>query len=333
MSVLVSILIPVHNGARFLAQAIESALAQSWPTKEIIVVDDGSTDDSAAIASRYLDRGVRLVQQQKSGAASARNRAFAESSGEWLQWLDADDLLSTNKVEAQMHLALEAADSLRLYSCMWGSFYYRSGAAHFVASELWQDLSPADWLCHKLASNVYMQTSTWLMSRELAARIGPWNESLLVDDDGEYFCRALAASNGVRFVSGAKVYYRKLGGNSLSMIGRDDGKPLALWLSMQLHMRTLLALEDDVRTRNACAAYMSLSLLIFSPHHREIVQELCTFARQINVNLHVPVRNLRYRLAASIMGADGAELLQRAVWNVRKFLARNLDFLLYKLGC
>ena len=75
-----------------------------------------------------------------------------------------------------------------------------------------------------MANNVYMQTATWLVSREIAEAAGSWDTRLLGDDDGEYFCRVLMASDGVRFVPEAKVFYRMAGSSSLSYIGRSDRK-------------------------------------------------------------------------------------------------------------
>jgi glycosyltransferase involved in cell wall biosynthesis len=86
----VSIVIPCFNQAAFLAEAIESALAQTWPHVEVVVVDDGSTDDSAAVARRYP---VRLVQQPNSGVSSARNAGLSASTGDAIVFLDADDRL------------------------------------------------------------------------------------------------------------------------------------------------------------------------------------------------------------------------------------------------
>ena len=90
---LVSILIPAYNAAPWIRQAIESALAQSWPRTEIIVVDDGSTDGTREQAAGFVRHGVQVLQQDNKGAAAARNRAMAAAEGDFLQFLDADDLL------------------------------------------------------------------------------------------------------------------------------------------------------------------------------------------------------------------------------------------------
>jgi glycosyltransferase involved in cell wall biosynthesis len=94
---LVSIIIPSYNQGHFLAEAIESVLSQSYPHVEIIMVDDGSTDDSFLVASGY--QGVRCIKQENQGISGARNRGAQESSGAYLIFLDADDLLLPNSLE------------------------------------------------------------------------------------------------------------------------------------------------------------------------------------------------------------------------------------------
>ena len=107
---LVSILIPAYNCGSWIAESLASAIAQTWPNKEIIVVDDGSSDDTQAIAASFASQGVRLHVQPNAGAAAARNQALALSSGEYIQWLDADDLLAPCKIESQMAVLQRAHD-------------------------------------------------------------------------------------------------------------------------------------------------------------------------------------------------------------------------------
>ena len=97
---LVSILIPAHNAQQWIQGTdIESALAQTWPKKEVIIVDDGSTDQTVVLAKRFASKAVGVVTQPNQGAAVARNTAFAMCQGDYIQWLDADDLLDPDKVE------------------------------------------------------------------------------------------------------------------------------------------------------------------------------------------------------------------------------------------
>ena len=102
MTELVSILIPAYNASRWLTECVESALAQTWAHKEIIIVDDGSKDDTLAVARRYESRAVKVVTQANTGAPEARNHALRLAQGDYIQWLDADDVLHPQKIKLQL---------------------------------------------------------------------------------------------------------------------------------------------------------------------------------------------------------------------------------------
>src|SRR5262249_13271987 len=99
---LVSILIPAFNAQEWIADTIRSALAQTWPKKEIIVVDDGSRDQTLSIAKQFVSKEVSVVAKGNEGAAATRNKAYSLSQGDYIQWLDADDLLAPDKIERQL---------------------------------------------------------------------------------------------------------------------------------------------------------------------------------------------------------------------------------------
>src|SRR5437763_5864331 len=256
MTPLISILIPAYNAEPWMGDTIRSALAQTRPRKEIVVVDDGSTDQTLQVARQFASRDVFVVTQENQGASAARNKAFQLCQGDYIQWLDADDLLSPDKVTRQLAVAQECQNKRRLLSSGWGYFMYRPSRAQFLSTPLWCDLPPVEWLIRKMGQNLHMQTATWLVSRELTEAAGPWNTQLLGDDDGEYFCRVLLASEGTRFVEDARVLYRIPGYSRLSYIGRSDRKKAAQLVSMQLHIGYLRSLEDSDRVRGACVNYL-----------------------------------------------------------------------------
>ncbi|HEX9156410.1 MAG TPA: glycosyltransferase family A protein, partial [Syntrophales bacterium] len=100
----VSVVIPVHNGEKYLSQAVESVLDQTHRDLELLVVDDGSTDSSAAIIRRFAlkDRRVRVLTQENLGVAAAGNRGLQEAGCEWVARLDADDVFLPGKLERQV---------------------------------------------------------------------------------------------------------------------------------------------------------------------------------------------------------------------------------------
>src|SRR5713226_1866991 len=139
---LVSILIPVYNAEGFVAEAIQSALDQTWPAKEIIAVDDGSTDRSLEILKSFGLR-IRVIEQENRGASAARNRALSEAQGEFIQFLDADDLLAPDKIEIQMN-RLSDEPAGRVASGAWGRFSDRPEKTGFTPEPVWMDSETVD---------------------------------------------------------------------------------------------------------------------------------------------------------------------------------------------
>src|SRR5258707_4184604 len=119
---LVSILIPAFNAQEWIADAIKSAIAQTWPWKEIIIVDDGSTDQPLRIARQFASKQLKVSAQQNQGGAAARNKAFSVCQGDYIQWLDADDLLAADKVACQMKVLERCSDRRILVSGAWARF-------------------------------------------------------------------------------------------------------------------------------------------------------------------------------------------------------------------
>jgi glycosyltransferase involved in cell wall biosynthesis len=310
MKPLVSILIPAYNTEEWIADTIRSAIAQTWQRKEIIVVDDGSSDRTATIARRFASNEVTVVSTENAGAAAARNRALQLSQGDYIQWLDADDLLAPDKIERQL-TALREVDSRRiLLSSPWASFFYRTRRARFVPTSLWQNLSPVEWLLRKMGENLHMQTATWLTSRELAEAAGPWDTQLTYDDDGEYFCRVILASEGTRFAPEATVFYRSTLSNRLSYIGTSDEKRDALLLSIKLHIQYLRSHEESERVRKACLTYMQNWLIYFYPERMDIVAEMQDLAAKLNDRLEVPRLRWKYAWMKPIFGWKPAKWAQ-----------------------
>ncbi len=111
----VSVIIPTYNSAHFVVEAVESVLAQTWQDLEIVVIDDGSTDETAAVMTRF-GPPVRYIQQRNGGVAVARNKGIRESSGKYIAFLDADDTWLPEKLEKQIELLEKDQDARACYS-------------------------------------------------------------------------------------------------------------------------------------------------------------------------------------------------------------------------
>ncbi len=330
MEPLVSILIPAFNAERWIADTIRSALDQTWPRKEIIVVDDGSTDQTLPIARQFASDVVSVITQLNQGAAAARNKAFSLCHGDYIQWLDADDLLAPDKIAKQIDALKDCPGKKTVLSSVWGHFIFRPAKARFVPTPLWCDLTSIEWLLRKWEKNVFMQTATWLVSRELTEIAGPWDTRLLGDDDGEYFSRVILASDGIRFIPEARVFYRR-GVGTLSYVGRSNRKLEAHFLSMQLHINHIRAVEDSARVRTACLKYLQGDLLNFYPERPDIVKRVEDLAANLGGRLEVPRLPWKYTWIQKTLGWTAAKQTQFYYNRFKFFLFKSWDILLFHL--
>jgi glycosyltransferase involved in cell wall biosynthesis len=306
----VSILIPAFNSAESIANTIQSAKEQTWPGKEIIVVDDGSTDQTVSIAQKFASKNVLVVTQSNQGASTARNKAYSLSQGDYVQWLDADDLLAPDKISKQI-AALENSGSERtLLSSAWGRFMFRVDRAEFSPTLLWENLSPVEWFVRKLKYNLYMQTGSWLVSRQLTETAGHWDTRLSTDDDGEYFSRVILACDLVQFVPEARMFYRQANADRLSIIARSNRKLESQLLSMKLQIGYLLSLEKSERVREACIRFLQEWMIYFYPERPDLVSELEQLAAEVGGKLEVPMLSWKYAWIQKLFGWSAAKQAQ-----------------------
>ena len=201
---MVSVVIPTYNYGRFIADAISSALIQTHQPLEIIVVDDGSTDETKA-ALIAINADVRYVRQENAGVCAARNRGVAESTGEYIAFLDADDIWEATKLEKQ--LARFASDEeTGLVHCGMREFDSESGRMikmHLDGQE--GDIADELLLWEKPAVNV--SGSVIMVSREAFDSVGGFDIRQKVGEDWD-FCYRVAKRFKVGFVREPLVNYR-----------------------------------------------------------------------------------------------------------------------------
>jgi len=250
---LVSILIPCYNAEKWLAETLESALAQTWYNKEIIFVDDASRDNSLAVAKRYESKIFKVISQKHGGASAARNGALREAQGDFIQYLDADDVLAPGKIEAQIkRLQTEAPGAIA--AAAWGRFHYSQPyhSARFIPDSSWNDCHPFDWLVQIRTTGRMMPPIGWLSPRKVLDTAGQWDETLSLNDDGEYFARVLLKSTKIVFCQQSLAYYRSGYPSSLS----NQFTPEAMnsrFRTVELISQYLLEYKDSPEARLACA--------------------------------------------------------------------------------
>ena len=310
----VSIIIPCYNAGPWLAETLESALAQTWPDKEIIVVNDGSRDNSLGIARGFAARGVTVIDQPNRGGAAARNRGLEVARGAFVQFLDADDLLTPDKIAAQVEL-LADWPSGTLATCAWGRFERDPRAARFVDDSVYQDFAALDFLLHCADTGTMMHPAAWLVPRAVAANAGPWNETLSLNDDGEYFCRVVLASSGLAFSRTGRSLYRSGLADSLSQ-RRSLRARHSQFRSIELIEAHLLATEDSPRTRRAAANHYQRFIHDFFPRPADLMQAAERRIALLGGSTRPePAMGPRTRLLARVFG-------WRNVWRAKDWLHR-----------
>ena len=330
---LVSILIPAYNAERWIADTIKSALSQTWVKKEIIVVDDGSSDNTLEIAKTFESKTVKVIAQRNMGACGARNRALTLAQGTYIQFLDADDLLAPDKISQQLKGRNNNSDARTLLTSAFGKFFFCQHRAQFRPDSLWQDLAPVDWILKKFMENVWMNPAAWLVSRRLTELAGPWDERLSPSgsDDGEYMCRLVARSEEVKFVPEAKCYYRV--GNVGTLSSRKSDSALnALFLSLCLCIEHLRSLEDSERTRLACVRFLQNSLFYFYPEKVEIVNKARYLARSLGGDLLPPKENLKFLLVRKVFGWKRGKKIMVTLRKRKLAMAVQWDEMLYRVN-
>ena len=198
-SPLVSILIPSYNAERWLAESIASAVGQSYPSVEVVVVDDGSTDGSVEVARSFEGRGVTVFEQTNSGACAARNAALDRSGGAYVKFLDADDVLLPGAVAAQVAALEGEPDDVASFGmavrcdAALRPLGGRPPAVDYEGRLASEDL--AERLAWMLERNI--QTSRPLHRRLLLERVGGFD--IRLKKGQEYDMHLRMAISGVRF--------------------------------------------------------------------------------------------------------------------------------------
>ncbi|MBC7624909.1 MAG: glycosyltransferase family 2 protein [Aeromicrobium sp.] len=305
---LISILIPSYNAGQWIAETLEASLAQTWRHTEIIVVDDGSTDETIEVVKTFESRGVKLIVQQNRGASAARNAAFRASAGEFIQFLDADDIISPDKIRCQLRRLLQQQNAVAI--CPWGRFYDNPAHVRLDPSASWQDLPPVDWLVATWSLGGGMLfPAMWLVPRRVINRAGLWREDLSLNDDGEFFTRVVLASDHVLFCQEGTAYYRSGIPGSLSGTRSERGFKSG-FEAIRASIENTRAVEDSNRVRRCGALLWQVYAHGAYPHCRELASDALRNARVLHDVKLSPVGGLAFCALSNVLGWKVARRLQ-----------------------
>lgn len=248
---LVSIIIPTYNRTHIIHETLESVLSQEDVNWECLIIDDGSTDNTAEVINNYCEKDPRFKffkrpKHKPKGANACRNYGFELSNGDYIQFLDSDDLLSKNKLSNQLNLITDSHADIA--TSKWGRF---STAENFEIKDsfLYKDYNPAynlliDYGCQKS----FLPSHVFLVKRDVFLKSGLWNESLKINQDGEFLCRVISEANKIIFDENSHVKYRFANTNKTSDLSSlDKAKDLTKsWKLISKYLNT----EDKVKFKN-----------------------------------------------------------------------------------
>lgn len=316
---LVTTIIPVHNRPQLLLDAVDCVLKQTHRPIEIIIVNDGSTDDTPKTCQQLRDDHrdvVRIIHQKNAGPGAAREAGRLIARGEFIQYLDSDDYLQPRKFEAQVH-ALRADREAGIAYCKTDEYYVSEGPTGNAArrtGEEWRSLFPT------LLSGRIWQTVTPLFRRAVCDRIGPWT-NLTNEEDWEYDARAAALGCQLVWCPEILAHFRHHDGPRASQESLRDRPKMAS-----------RAKAHELIYHHAIRAGITPD----DPHMRHFARELFLLARQCGlVHLSAEARTL-FELAVKASGQQrGRSLDFRAYrwlarcigWSNAGLLACGLDAL------
>lgn len=292
---LVSVLIPCYNAAAHIAETLDSVITQTYTNWECIVVDDHSTDHSTDIVQSYCDKypkNIKLYTNPRKGACAARNVAFEHCSGEYIQYLDADDLISPDKFEKQINLLrnnpnhISVCNNWNFYSCIEDAYntdkdyiYSTNNSAEFLIN-LWGG---------KKSIPHYVAVHAYLSPRHLIKKACTWNENLYKDQDGEFFARVLLGANGISYEPSVKCYYRKhQDGENTSSQKRRQHLQSNLHAT-QLKEGYLLAKTTSKEAKYAIATQYKHVAIEAWPQYPDITKQALATAKALRGSSYLPV--------------------------------------------
>ncbi|MBW4647117.1 MAG: glycosyltransferase [Kastovskya adunca ATA6-11-RM4] len=322
MEKLVSVIIPCFNAQKWVAEAIDSCLKQTYPQIEIIVIDDGSTDNSLEIVKSYKDKVIWETGANRGGNY-ARNRGFTLSKGEYIQYLDADDYLLPEKIEKQVQ-ALEATKTDVVY----GDWRYKKHLPN--GNSFLEDIKTCgpktDFLESLLANDRWVPPVALLFTRDIISRSSGWDENFKAAQDRD-FLLSLA-------IDGAKFTYQPI----CHSIYRSHGKVTVSTTSKLHWLRSHCLVMEKAEKKLAQSGRLSLNYRqalakayfemgreylygdSSNPENSKCWHYLQVLKKSLSVypEFQVTYRNIVYKLTQKYLGSSQSELLAYVVTKVKK---------------
>jgi glycosyltransferase involved in cell wall biosynthesis len=327
MSQLVSVIIPCFNAEKWLAEAIDSCLQQTYSHLEIIVIDDGSTDKSLEIIKSYGDKIIwRSYLHQ--GGNYARNRGFDLSQGKYIQYLDADDYILPEKIEKQVSL-LEATGADVVYSDWRHQHHLADGSSVLDKIEIAE--AKTDILAALLA-NWWVALAALMYKKSAVENIGGWDENLPAAQDRAFFLSVVMNGGKVVYQPGCYAIYRKYGSVTVSTASKSRWLKSHHLVLQKVEQELLQRKQLLIKYRQALAkSYFELAreaLFLDYVQYLMFLEKALVIFPEFKANSKRTV----YRLMQDIIGFRQTERIACSVLLVKKLVNSSFAYPKEKFG-
>lgn len=315
MKPLVSVIIPVYNAELTIINTLDSVLNQTWENLEIICVNDGSSDKSLeildAFQKKYQEK-IFVFDIENSGACKARNVGISKAKGDYIQFLDADDFLSLNKIESQLKL-LKGKNANTISICEWVNFYPEKGIFKQIPYGAFQDFnSGLDLLLRLWNYQEMLANSCYLTHISLIRKAGNWNESIQLNQDGEFFCRVLLEAQSILFEPTGKAYYRKPNNNSVSRQNSEKAIE-SLLESLKSYEKHTLQVEDSRRVRLSLKKVYQKFIYDVYPNYPHLIKEAEKLQSNLGIFEEASIGGPKFKFISKILGFKNALRIKKTM--------------------
>jgi glycosyltransferase involved in cell wall biosynthesis len=301
-NILISVIIPVYNAERYLKESIESVINQTYPNKEIIIVDDCSSDSSYEIAKSYESNIVSVYKLgHNSGQSNTSNYGIEKSKGTYIKLFDADDLMNKEHLMNQ-YLAIKdrplciAAGQIKRF------FNNDTDTALHEPLATWRNLFPLDWLLVDKGKGLgMMQCGMFLIPKKILNKAGYWDTSLSMINDLEFFSRVLLHAEEIIFTEAAIVYYRS--GNKGSLSNHLSTTSLkSAYLAMLKTTNLILSRESSIRSSQVLTMYWADWAYIFYGLNKRLYLAAIVEYNKLTGKAYCPENSGYTKISDSIIG-------------------------------
>ena len=295
---LVSICMPLYNTEDFIGETIRKLKEQTYQNIEVIIVNDHSTDNSVDIVKSFNWDRIKLFTNPKKGACSARNYAFEKSTGEYIKFLDADDYCTSKMIERQVETILKKGKKSVIFSPL--KLLFQDGNFLKPKRSIDHDYDIAFDLQVEImkfgGTNI---PYCYIMSRELVEASGGWDETVLKNQDGEYFSRVLAQADKAFSVSDEFVIYRKTGTGLSTKLSLK-----AVNSVLETHRKVIvlsIKKNDTEEMRQICGKYLGFFVFVYYLELKELLDRVYEITKEFNLPLLFPERKV-FKLLRVFLG-------------------------------